>query len=422
MPTPVTRSESLSSAPSRTGSARGVRKAVLLTTDFPPQIGGIAEYLDGLWRELLTWTSASVYTTIHGDGPDRPTVHRLPAPPQRCLGRRVGDGVAIARRINTLAYFASSRRYARRALAPLLPKFDPSSRVCIGLWNPLAHFWCEALREAGRSYALFAYGVDVIQPLYRTIDPWRTADFRSAARVIACSSGTAELAGERLGIPEERLRVINPGLTVAGYRAPCRDAIAAVRASLGIDATDKVALSVGRLVKRKGFDAGLRAFAAFRHQGGRAVYVVAGDGPERTPFEALAVSLGVENDVRFTGAPDEVTKFALYELCDLFVMPNSVLDGSDWEGFGIVFLEAARAGKPSLGGNNGGVPDAVANGITGVLVDTADQGQIDRAFASLMGDDALREKLGAAARDRAVRDFDWPMIGDQFRLVLEESW
>ena len=383
-------------------------------------VGGIAEYLAGLWREAASWGTATVYSTVPGYG-SRSQVVTLPAPPERRLGDRMGDGISALRRLNTLLHFGTLRSYARRTVAAVSSKLDRRSRVCIGVWSPLAHFWCDALAAAGVPYALFAHGLDIIQPLYSTVAPWRQSDFRGASRVIVNSAGTASLAVERLGLDPARLRVVHPGIQIAGFSRPSGETVAALRATLDLG-NGPVALGLGRLVRRKGFDVAIRAFAAHRERGGAGTFIVAGDGPERSALEALARDLGVSTNVRFVGAVDEGTKLALYELCDVFVMPNSLLDNVDWEGFGIVFLEAARAGKPALGGANGGVPDAVADGVTGLLVDPNDQRAVDDALGVLLSDGAQRARLGAAARARAEREFDWPSIGERFRAVLGEAW
>lgn len=397
------------------------RDAILLTTDYAPQLGGIAEYLGGLWRQSLACGNPLVYSTLAEPTSVKPHPITLPAPPSRRLGERMGDSVSAIRRMNTLAHFAALRRYARRTLASVLPQLDEQSRVCIGLWSPLAHFWCETLAAAGRPYALVAHGLDVIQPMYPTVAPWRKADFLGASRVIANSAGTGAMARERLGLDPARLRVINPGIDISGYVVPSTERLNAARAALDVH-DGPIVLSVGRLVQRKGFDVALRAFAAHRKAGGTAQYVLAGEGPERQALKALADELGVGEHVRFAGAVNEQTKLALYALCDVFVMPNRLLNSVDWEGFGIVFLEAARAGKPSIGGANGGVPDAVEHGVTGLLVDPEDGRAVAAALTSLLSDGDLRLRLGAAARARAAAQFDWPIVGERFYSVLQEPW
>src|SRR4051812_583159 len=102
---------------------RGERRdAVLLTTDFRPQVGGIAELLAGLWREASAWGNASVHSTI--PGAERFGATPLAPPPDRRLGTRIGDAVPMLRRVNTLAHFAALRRYADRTLATVLDNLD----------------------------------------------------------------------------------------------------------------------------------------------------------------------------------------------------------------------------------------------------------------------------------------------------------
>ena len=214
-----------------------------------------------------------------------------------------------------------------------------------------------------------------------------------------------------------RPAVVNP----PGGRRPDGQAIAARAAALRDDLevrTAPVLLSLGRLVARKGFDRVLRSAAVLRARFPGLAVIVAGDGPERKPLESLARDLGLEQSVRMTGAVDELTKWALYDLCDLFVMPNRLLGGADWEGFGIVFVEAALASRAVVGGRNGGVPDAVEEGVTGVLVDPEDQAALTSAIEHLLADDGLRGRMGRAGKDRARTRFSGEVVAREFRSQL----
>ena len=96
----------------------------------------------------------------------------------------------------------------------------------------------------------------------------------------------------------------------------------------------------------------------------------------------------------------------LYAAADVFVMPNRS-DGVDFEGFGIVFLEAAASGLPSIAGNSGGAPEAVADEQTGLLVDGEDAQQLTAALRRLALSEDLRRRLGSRARERVVTEFTW---------------
>jgi glycosyltransferase involved in cell wall biosynthesis len=114
------------------------------------------------------------------------------------------------------------------------------------------------------------------------------------------------------------------------------------------------------------------------------------------------------------------TKWALYELCDIFVTPNRLMGGVEWEGFGIVFLEATLFGKPAIGGNSGGVPDAIVDGVTGLLVNPEDQEVLSVALGRLLGGRELRRNMGRAAEQRARRKFGREFVVSEF--CRQQGW
>jgi phosphatidylinositol alpha-1,6-mannosyltransferase len=127
--------------------------------------------------------------------------------------------------------------------------------------------------------------------------------------------------------------------------------------------------------------------------------------------------LGVEERVTFAGRVDDTTRLALYDRCDVFVMVSrQEVDGSA-EGFGIVFLEAAARGKPAVGGRSGGIPDAIEDGVTGLLVDSEDPPAIADACVRLLTDAAL----GAAGRARVAGQFTWEQVAARVERVLQEG-
>ena len=112
-------------------------------------------------------------------------------------------------------------------------------------------------------------------------------------------------------------------------------------------------------------------------------------------------------------APERLNE--VYNLCDVYVMPSRVIEEEgDVEGFGITFLEANACGKPVVGGNSGGVPDAVVDGENGFLVDPTSPMEIANAVIQLVNDPALAERLGRQGLDRIGRGYTWNAIATQF--------
>jgi phosphatidylinositol alpha-1,6-mannosyltransferase len=98
-------------------------------------------------------------------------------------------------------------------------------------------------------------------------------------------------------------------------------------------------------------------------------------------------------------------------------MPNREING-DTEGFGIVYLEAAACAKPAIAGRAGGTGSAVVHNMTGVQVDGANIASVRAALENLLFDTGRAAVLGAAGRDRAVRDYSWSRVAEQTRRII----
>jgi len=105
-----------------------------------------------------------------------------------------------------------------------------------------------------------------------------------------------------------------------------------------------------------------------------------------------------------------------YAACDLFAMPNRDIDG-DTEGFGLVFLEAACAGKPAVAGTAGGTGSAVVDGVTGLRVDGEHLQAITRALTRLLADPAEATRMGLNGRLRVLDNFTHQRRVDQLRKL-----
>ncbi|MGH7042071.1 MAG: glycosyltransferase family 4 protein [Acetobacteraceae bacterium] len=167
-----------------------------------------------------------------------------------------------------------------------------------------------------------------------------------------------------------------------------------------------VFVSVCRLLEKKGIDHAIRAFAAVAAAFPDCRYLVVGDGAFRERLGAIAAEEGVAERVVFTGQVAEEELVDHYRLGDVFVMPNRELANGDTEGFGLVFLEANACGLAVVAGCAGGSPDAVSDGVNGLVVDGRDVTAIGGALQRLRTDGALRAALAARGLDVAAAA-DW---------------
>ncbi len=231
---------------------------------------------------------------------------------------------------------------------------------------------------------------------------WRT--YAAADAIIGNAHFTKRLLVEG-GIEEAKVAVVHPGTDPVRFRPADRDA--ALTQQLALEGK-RVILTLGRLTERKGQDMTIRALPRILQAVPECVYVIGGGGEYGRHLRGLAASLGLNSHVRFLGEVQDEMLPKLYALADVFAMPNRKLPlSNDLEGFGIVFLEAGACGVPVVGGRSGGVPDAVIDGQTGLLVDGANPDEIARAVIRLLTDRELARSLGLKARQRVQAELTW---------------
>jgi phosphatidylinositol alpha-1,6-mannosyltransferase len=144
------------------------------------------------------------------------------------------------------------------------------------------------------------------------------------------------------------------------------------------------------------------------HAHGALKYVIVGDGPHRPALEALARHMGIESLVHFAGEVPDRELARWYAAADVFALCSEERRGErSVEGFGIVFLEASASGLPVVGTKAGGIPDAVADGETGLLVPPGDPDAVAHAIGRLLQDNELALRMGSAGRDRVLNQFNW---------------
>lgn len=244
---------------------------------------------------------------------------------------------------------------------------------------------------------------------------WRA--YRRANLVITNSHFTRDLLLEG-GVDPGKVAVVHPGTDPERFRPLPKDANLIAKLEL---ADKRVILTVGRLTPRKGQDAVIRALPEVLKRVPNAVYIVGGTGNYASQLRSLAQAMGVDSAVRFLGeVPDDLLP-TLYNLTDVFVMANRVTPGSNnVEGFGIVFLEASACEVPVIGGRSGGVPDAIAEGKTGLLVDGDSQSEVMGSIVRVLTDFGLAVKLGKAGRERVCRELTWAHSAERIKSLIDD--
>lgn len=181
-------------------------------------------------------------------------------------------------------------------------------------------------------------------------------------------------------------------------------------------------ITICRLVTGKGIDLVLHALKILDERGIPYQYLVGGDGPEKVRLGVLADALRLQGAVTFEGSVVGEDKWRLLRMADVFVLPSRFEPSIQWqEGFGIALVEAAAFGLPAIGSTSGGIPDAVIDGETGVLVPEESPQGIADALTLFYRDPEIKKRMGKAGRERARSQFSPEAIATNFRDELAKA-
>jgi phosphatidylinositol alpha-1,6-mannosyltransferase len=374
-------------------------KILIITWNFPPKTGGIENVMYNIWDQLRKRNDVFVIAPhANSENSEEPDIFR-PKFPQLLwfMLFSIFKGAQVVVREKPDVLFAGSALMC------------PATVVLARLFR--------------RRVVTQIYGLDVI---YRNIlyQLMVRCVLRRNDRVIAISEMSRNEAVAR-GTPPNKTVIIHPGTnTETFYMDEDKDEI---KRKHGLDGR-KVILSVCRMAKRKGIAEFARnSLPDIVRTVPEAVYLVVGENPS----ESLTHKDNVMQDIRSAIEETELHKHVLllgrvefdtlieiYNLSDVFVLPVIPIAG-DVEGFGVVFIEANAAGIPCVATKTGGIPDAIENGRSGILVEPNDYRTLTDKIVLLLEDSELRKDMGEYGCQRARRSFDWNVIGVQHEDLLE---
>jgi glycosyltransferase involved in cell wall biosynthesis len=271
-------------------------------------------------------------------------------------------------------------------------------------------------RFAGVPHVATVHGGDVLGLKNRIFTAVKRAVLQRCVAVTANSSVTESAVH---ALAHEELRIERIPLGAAPMPLPEPEATRDVREHYAPDG-EILLLFVGRLIPQKGCSDLLAAMALINQSRPDIRLIIAGDGPDRKTLERLSVDLGIARKVEFAGWTSREALVRLYHAASLFVASPVRGPGGEVEAFGLVFVEAALAGLPTVATNSGGVVDIVVDGETGLLVDEHDPDQFARAVLQLIDDPEKTLQMGAEAKRRAGARFTRQRAAAAFAGLFRE--
>ncbi len=370
------------------------KRLLFITRNFPPLTGG----MERLNYHAFAALSERYETMLLGPG--------------GCADHALGRPVTAVSTDSSLRYVLRSGFEACRLSRRWRPDLVVAGSGVSALPARMA-----ARCGGGRTVTL-VHGLDIVYPSRLYQAGFVPAICRSD-RVIANSANTARLASAA-GVPERRIAILHPG--VALPRQPLEPS----PPQLGFDLQGRrILLAVGRLIRRKGLPEFIRhALPAIVREAPDLLFLVVGAASESSPLKKEGIEAELRQAIAATGMqahvkllgrlPDEQLE-RLFSVASLHLFPVLDLPG-DVEGFGMVAIEAAAHGVPTVAFDAGGVPDAVEEGVTGYLVPAADYAAFAQAvLRGLEAPFSPRRCTEYAAR------FSWERYGRRLLAICEEA-
>ncbi len=362
----------MSKPPSRMMSQPSKRKKILVPSfDFKPQLGGVAHYV----HELMTVLHNEYHLDIH--------ILARQAP-----GAAAYDAVSPFKitRIKTPEMAALALPRWTKAVWKMQKNLKPDFIFC-PLWFPDATsvYLAQRLGAPKSPYYIAAHAMEIVESektpkLYlrkKFLSGLKLKTFLHAEKIFPVSRFTKDLISQITNLTESKLCVATNGINTNVFQP------SPTTAKDRFHRSTKNLLTVTRLHPYKGVDMVLRSLPALIKQGIDLKYRIVGTGSDLERLKKLVSELSLQSHVLFLGALSQREIIEHYNAADLFIL-LSRQELPDVEGFGLVFLEAAACGLPSLGGASGGIPDAIDNGQSGWLVDPTDLQKIERQLFKLL--------------------------------------
>jgi len=386
------------------GVLRRLGDAALLTTDFPPLVGGIGNYLFNVYRQFDLRRT----TLIAPEHPNARTFDIVQGY-SAARFRQALNVPGIRGAWQVWRMYVEAGKIVRRHRNLVLHCGHVNAAVAAR----------KLKRRYGTPYLLWTHALEIM-------DEWLRASILPAmldADLVITNSEFTRSFLVSVGVAESRIVKIRPGADPAYFRPGLDCRLLAQRLKVSGKPT---LLTVARIVKAnryKGHDVVLRALAKVVRTVPDVRYVIAGEGDDLRYLDSLARECGVRANVIFAGRVSDEDLPLLYNACDAFIMcsrADQSRRGVLAEGFGLALVEASACGKPVIAGNSGGVPDAVQDGITGLLVNPVDSEAVAAAIVKVLREPGVADIIGENGRKWVEREMNWTRAADEFERAMKK--
>ena len=353
---------------------------LISTRNFPPDIGGIQNLMEGLSNALLNHGPVKVFADNFEKSESYDQNSKL--------------------NIQRISGFKIFKKYRKANLVKDFIKNNQLRAIFFDHWKSIENIDKTVLKKT-KTFCLI-HSKEINHTIGSSLNKRMLKALGKADFVIANSKFTKNFV-LKMGLSHDNIKVINPGCNYPLKRSEESKTFAEM---VYKDSFPKL-LTVSRLDQRKSHKNILMTIKNLLPKFPKLKYVSIGDGEEKSNLVKLKKELGLEDEVSFIYKSSEQEKVGLLEKSNIFVMPSVVYKKSI-EGFGITFIEAASYGKASIGGIFGGEKDAIIEGKTGYLCDGDDLNELYETILKMVNNEHYKE-LGNNALEFS-KNFSWDKI------------
>ncbi|MBN2531987.1 MAG: glycosyltransferase family 4 protein [Spirochaetales bacterium] len=378
---------------------------LIITTEFPPYVGGVGTYSLTLSRALSAFeNNVTILTRSYNTRTQWELDRSLKKKKIHCIR------LQWIRRISLLFWKKKILRHLEQKAYDL-----------VILCNDGAQMICSNRKITNRlnKYIVVIHGTEIARYFERRININflfynRKGIIRllnNAFKVVAISNSTKEWLAEHITLDNIHVILNCIDTDLFYYDEQFNQKRTALLDTYHIKTTDRILLSASRLVEEKGQDILITVFSKLILKYNNIKLIICSDGPHRKKLERLVNNLHLKGSVIFTGKVSVDTLRDLYQLADIFILLSR--QGRK-EGFGLVYLEANACKTPVIGSDMAGVKDAITNDVNGLRVNPCDRTEIQEKIEILLDNETLRKKLAEKGYDRVIKYFNAKRLARDF--------
>ena len=381
-----------------------MKNSLLITQLFPPDVGGVQNYLYNICQNLPP-DKTFIFSSLLNKGEIKKVFDFDQSQPFK-IYRDKNTSIYKKIHLTPVHIYKEARKIVKKHNIEFIQA---------GHLYPQGVASLLLKKRLKLPYLIYLYGLEFLE--IKNFSKFKAKLVISALKNADHIIVIANFLKEKLikyGIPEKRIIKIMPGVDFNYFKPELNTSDLKIKHNLE---NKKIILTCGRLVKRKNHQLVINALPEILKKVPNAIYLIAGIGPEEENLKNQVRELNLENSVKFLGEVNNKDLPIYYNLADMFCMPSIYNKKTgDIEGFGIVFIEAQACSTPTIGGNTGGIPDAIKNNIDGFLVNPKSCQDLAKKITKLLLNNNLAQQFGKAGREKVMKKHNWSKLVEKLPL------